>query len=55
VKRSRAIVVATLGVLVVVAIALFVLVPWADSNHQSAEDVVRNAGIPVGLTPGAPP
>jgi uncharacterized membrane protein len=57
VKRPRAIVVAAvLGALVVVAaIAVFVIAPWGDPNHQSAEHVVRNAGVPVGVTPGAPP
>lgn len=56
-KRPRAIVVAAvLGALVVVAaIAVVVLGPWGDASHQSAEQVVRNAGVPVGVTPGAPP
>jgi len=57
VERPRALVIAAvLGALVVVAaIVVFVIGPWADPNHQSAEHVVRNAGIPVGVTPGAPP
>jgi hypothetical protein len=38
-----------------VAVALFVFVPWSDPNHQSAEQVVRNAGVPAQITPGAPP
>jgi hypothetical protein len=55
VKRHRALVVAAvLGVLVVVAaIAVFVIAPWGDPNHQTAEQVVRNAGVPVRVTPGA--
>ena len=44
-KRPRVLVVAgVVGALVVVAIALFVIAPWTDPNHQSAEHVVRNAG-----------
>ena len=43
------------AVLVVVAAALFVIGPWSDPNHQTAEQVVRNAGVPTGVTPGAPP
>lgn len=43
------------AVLVVVAAALFVIGPWSDPNHQTAEQVVRNAGVPTGITPGAPP
>ena len=43
------------AVLVVVAAALFVIGPWSDPNHQTAEQVVRNAGVPTGTTPGAPP
>jgi hypothetical protein len=52
VKRHRAIVVAAvLGALLVAAIAVFVLAPWGDPNHQTAEQVVRNAGVPVGAPP----
>ena len=43
------------AVLVVVAAALFVIGPWSDPNHQTAEQVVRNAGVPTGTTSGAPP
>ena len=31
------------------------IVPWADANHESAEKVVREAGISSGVTPGARP
>lgn len=56
-RRPRAIVVAAvLGALVVVvAIAVFVIAPWGDPNRRSAEQVVRNAGVPTEVTPGAPP
>jgi hypothetical protein len=54
VNGARAAVVAV-AVLVVVAAALFVIGPWSDPNHQTAEQVVRNAGVPTGITPGAPP
>ncbi|HEX3258873.1 MAG TPA: hypothetical protein VHS35_10180 [Pseudonocardia sp.] len=47
--------VVAVAVLVVVAAALFVIGPWSDPNHQTAEQVVRNAGVPTGITPGAPP
>ena len=43
-----------LGV-VLVAGALYVIAPWSDPNHRTAEQVVRNAGVPTGTTPGAPP
>jgi hypothetical protein len=49
------VVAAVLGALVIVAVALFVFTPWVDPNHQSAEDVVRHAGVPTGVAPGAPP
>jgi hypothetical protein len=54
VNGARVAVVAV-AVLVVVAAALFVIGPWSDPNHQTAEQVVRNAGVPTGITPGAPP
>ena len=47
--------VVAVAVLVVVAAALFVIGPWSDPNHQTAEQVVRNAGVPTGITPGVPP
>lgn len=40
---------------VVAAVALFLIAPWSDPNHQTAEQVVRNAGVPTGTTSGAPP
>lgn len=51
----KRLVVTVLLAVVAVALALFFLVPWPDPNHQSAEDVVRNAGVPTGVAPGAPP
>ena len=56
-KRHRAIVVAAvLGALVVVAaIVVFGIAPWGDPNHQTAEQVVRNAGVTGSVTPGSPP
>ena len=51
---SRALVIAAAVLVVVVAAALFFLVPWPDPNHQSAEQVVRNAGVPAATTSGAP-
>ena len=51
----KRLVVAVLLAVVAVAVALFVFVPWSDPNHQSAEQVVRNAGVPSGTTSGAPP
>ena len=51
----KRVVVAVLLAVVAVAVAVFVLAPWSDPNHQSAEHVVRNAGIPASVTPGAPP
>jgi hypothetical protein len=54
VNGARVAVVAV-AVLVVVAAALFVIGPWSDPNHQTADQVVRNAGVPTGITPGAPP
>ena len=51
----KRVVVAVLLVAVAVAVALFVIAPWSDPNHQTAEQVVRNAGVPTGVTPGAPP
>jgi len=51
----KRVVVAVLLVAVAVAGALFVIAPWADPNHQTADQVVRNAGVPTGITPGAPP
>jgi hypothetical protein len=56
VKRHRAIVVAAvLGALVVAAVVVFVIAPWGDPNHQTAEQVVRNAGVPSTVTTGSPP
>lgn len=51
----KRLVVAVLLAVVAVAVALIFLVPWPDPNHQSAEQVVRNAGVPTSGTPGAPP
>jgi hypothetical protein len=51
----KRLVVAVLLAVIAVAVALFFLVPWPDPNHQSAEDVVRHAGVPAGVTPGAAP
>ena len=51
----KRLVVAVLLVVVAVAVALFVIAPWSDPNHQIAEQVVRNAGVPTGTTSGAPP
>ena len=51
----KRLVVAVLLVVVAVAVALFVIAPWSDPNHQTAEQVVRNAGVPTGSTSGAPP
>ena len=42
----KRVVVAVLLVVVAVAVALFVIAPWPDPNHQTAEQVVRNAGVP---------
>ena len=52
---ASAAVVAVAVLVVVVAAALYVIGPWSDPNHQTAEQVVRNAGVPTGITPGAPP
>jgi hypothetical protein len=49
----KRLVVAVLLTVVAVAVALFVLVPWSDPNHQTADQVVRNAGVPTATT--APP
>jgi hypothetical protein len=51
----KRLVIAVLLAVVAVAVALFFIAPWADPNHQSAEQVVRNAGVPTSVTPGAPP
>jgi hypothetical protein len=51
----KRVLVAVLLVVVAVAVALFVIAPWSDPNHQTAEQVVRNAGVPTGATSGAPP
>lgn len=51
----KRVVVAVLLVVVAVAVALFVIAPWPDPNHRTAEQVVRNAGVPTGTTSGAPP
>ena len=48
-------VIAVLLAVVAVAAAVLVLAPWSDPNHRSAEQVVRNAGVPTGTTSGAPP
>lgn len=51
----KRLVVAVLIVVVAVAVAVFVIAPWSDPNHQTAEQVVRNAGVPTETTSGAPP
>ncbi|HEY0811783.1 MAG TPA: hypothetical protein VGE11_00765 [Pseudonocardia sp.] len=51
--RRLLLIVAACAVLVVVAVVL--IRPWPDPNHQSAENVVRNAGVAVNVTPGPPP
>jgi hypothetical protein len=43
------------AVLALIVVALMVVRPWSDPNHQSAENVVRHAGIPAGVTPGPRP
>jgi hypothetical protein len=50
----KRVVVAVLLAAVAVAVALFFIAPWSDPNHQSAEQVVRNAGVPTATTSGAP-
>jgi hypothetical protein len=40
------------AVLALVVVTLVVVGPWSDPNHESADTVVRNAGIPAGVRPG---
>jgi hypothetical protein len=41
-------------ILALIVITLVVLRPWYDPNRESADSVVRHAGIPAGVTPGPP-
>ena len=51
----KGLVVAVLLAVVAVAVAVYLIAPWSDPNHQTAEQVVRNAGVPTSITPGTPP
>jgi hypothetical protein len=54
VVRRRLLIVAGF-VVVAVVVALVFVVAWPDGNHRSAVEVVRNAGVPAGATPGPAP
>ncbi len=43
---------AACAVLATLVVTLVLVRPWSDPNHESADHVLRNAGIPAGVTPG---
>jgi hypothetical protein len=54
-SRRSLLIAAACVVLALVVVAFAVIQPWPDPNNESAENVVRHAGIPAGVTPGPGP
>lgn len=54
-KRRWSLLIATVAVLAAMALAAVFLVRWPDANHDSAEKVVRQAGVSVQVTVAVQP